>query len=486
MSSSTASAFTFFTVIHDARSTIRYTRTLVWLFMLTFLPFLSLLQSSRMLQEVVVTMNNAEAILDLPTSVTSNNKSLLHRQLWPDDAHDSPDSPQSTSSHLHVVISHCDQPIDWIWRHYLWKQPYASMTILSKCGKPPTMSELPPFANLTATLAGGSDSHDNGNSDFVPLLQVLKLPNVGRCDHSYAFFMAKVTGDHAVDQSTAFSVDFSNGGGRGGGQQGTTFTIPTHEMDHLILFMKDNDNAYRANMDLEVPLHHMIQSITPSSTTAVDTVNTTALHTVNGTATIPSIPTTAFACGTKLRTGFPGFYGKNILKIDDRERASNFANRRALWTFQQGEYSSSAGLLHREDKNGQQFLSKYRPMGMWIRHLEYNLGAFEQGFYQGLVHNSNNSNNYDLVPVCFGGSFITSHRTIEQSPVKNWTAIVHALSRGDNIEEGHYMERLWAQLLTPPMSKDERRQLLDKTSRFFPDGAFAGMLVTLAGDAVRR
>jgi hypothetical protein len=125
-------------------------------------------------------------------------------------------------------------------------------------------------------------------------------------------------------------------------------------------------------------------------------------------------------------------------------------------------------------------------MGMWIRHLEYNLGAFEQGFYQGLVHNSNNSNNYDLVPVCFGGSFITSHRTIEQSPVKNWTAIVHALSRGDNIEEGHYMERLWAQLLTPPMSKDERRQLLDKTSRFFPDGAFAGMLVTLAGDAVRR
>ena len=121
-------------------------------------------------------------------------------------------------------------------------------------------------------------------------------------------------------------------------------------------------------------------------------------------------------------------------------------------------------------------------MGMWIRHLEYDLKALQSGFYQGIVQNATAGTNYDMVPVCYGGSFITSLRTIRQSPVQNWTAIVHALSRGDNIEEGHYMERLWAQLLTPPMSKDQRRSLLDKTSRFFPDGAFAGMIVTLAGD----
>ena len=36
-------------------------------------------------------------------------------------------------------------------------------------------------------------------------------------------------------------------------------------------------------------------------------------------------------------------------------------------------------------------------------------------------------------------------------PRGDWSALSTALLRGDNIEEGHYVERLWAALLSPPV-----------------------------------
>ena len=51
----------------------------------------------------------------------------------------------------------------------------------------------------------------------------------------------------------------------------------------------------------------------------------------------------------------------------------------------------------------------------------------------------------DLVPMCCGGVFATlwGQLSSEDSPVTllGWKVITDALSRGDNIEEGHYMER---------------------------------------------
>ena len=40
-----------------------------------------------------------------------------------------------------------------------------------------------------------------------------------------------------------------------------------------------------------------------------------------------------------------------------------------------------------------------------------------------------------------------------------WRGIRSGLSRGNNIEEGHYAERLWAPLLTPPLEPNESRAL---------------------------
>jgi hypothetical protein len=61
-----------------------------------------------------------------------------------------------------------------------------------------------------------------------------------------------------------------------------------------------------------------------------------------------------------------------------------------------------------------------------------------------------NYNKLDLVPMCFGGRFMTrwGQLSSEDAPIRNWSVITKALSRGDNIEEGHYMERWWADILS--------------------------------------
>lgn len=559
----------FFTgTMHDARTALRYTRTVLWIFGLMFIPLLSLFQNARLLGELVVTLDDyAGDTRDLPTTwATTTTATTNHQLLKPADSSylfdddtslaalrrrrrhltdglplsvSDPATALSSSQHqhhqhstnnnnLHIVISHCDQPIDWIWKHYLWNQPFTSMTILSKCQTPPSMDQLPPAAALPTTLFDNNNTTTNNNNNtnssnnstqtHVPLFQILLLPNVGRCDHSYAYWMSKLlgsgNGNHDddrhddMDDLVPYQLNFTNDVKRIGLVHGRDM-FTTSEDDHddaLILFMKDNDNAYRANMDVEVPLHAMIESLGVSSggrrvddaattiptthnssTTVVVAAATHSIMTNDTTTTTPPLAATTrtpattaatFACGTKLRTGFPGFYRtKDLLKIDERERASNLAQRRALWTFQVGEYSSSAGLLKRSEDHDD-FVSPYRPMGKWIKHLQYDLNAFEDGFYEGTYQ----GNNYDLVPACFGGNFMTTMSNIRNSPVRNWTAIVESLGRGDNIEEGHYMERLWAHLLSPAFTKAERKDILEKTSRYFLDGAFTGMMVTLATD----
>ena len=40
---------------------------------------------------------------------------------------------------------------------------------------------------------------------------------------------------------------------------------------------------------------------------------------------------------------------------------------------------------------------------------------------------------------------------MQRIPRDDWSALSTALLRGDNIEEGHFAERLWAALLSPPV-----------------------------------
>ncbi|KAJ1618848.1 hypothetical protein T492DRAFT_438224 [Pavlovales sp. CCMP2436] len=58
---------------------------------------------------------------------------------------------------------------------------------------------------------------------------------------------------------------------------------------------------------------------------------------------------------------------------------------------------------------------------------------------------------HHFFPVCYGGSFGATRERFRAMPRASWGNLERLLSRADNLEEGHFVERLWAGLLTPPM-----------------------------------
>jgi len=69
-----------------------------------------------------------------------------------------------------------------------------------------------------------------------------------------------------------------------------------------------------------------------------------------------------------------------------------------------------------------------------------------------------------LAPVCYRGHFATTPSRILQHPLNFWVRLRDALSRGDSLEEGHYLERLWAILLSKPSfdSAEQARAYFDQ------------------------
>jgi len=88
-----------------------------------------------------------------------------------------------------------------------------------------------------------------------------------------------------------------------------------------------------------------------------------------------------------------------------------------------------------------------------------------------------------VVPVCYGGTFAASSSNIGAVHKEFWPVLEESLRRGDNIEEGEFVERLWAALLAPlnrtPAGRTYAIQLLNanggELSRSSPE--VKGMLV---------
>ena len=69
----------------------------------------------------------------------------------------------------------------------------------------------------------------------------------------------------------------------------------------------------------------------------------------------------------------------------------------------------------------------------------------------------------EVVPVCYGGAFTVATASLHRAgslTAAFWGAVATRLARGNNIEEGHMMERLWAPLLAAPTSEDAARRVL--------------------------
>ena len=117
---------------------------------------------------------------------------------------------------------------------------------------------------------------------------------------------------------------------------------------------------------------------------------------------------------------------------------SHYHDYQAFSTFSKGFYSRE------EDRDKTlKFKSNFTNLGDFVEKMHLNVSQ-------------------PFTPVCFGGIFAgTISRIKKQRHV--WPRIRKVLERGDNIEEGHFVERLWAGLLTKPLSPHAIHMLRKQT-----------------------
>ena len=135
-----------------------------------------------------------------------------------------------------------------------------------------------------------------------------------------------------------------------------------------------------------------------------------------------------------------------------------------------GEFTmpSDYNTAHEQNIVGQTaaFRSPVQPLRTWLQQS----GVLDPARYGRLSKQS-------LWPVCYGGTFAASRDSIRRTPQDSWHRLSSALSRGDNIEEGHYTERLWAVLLAPPLSRSEGAELRCAAGNVSASLTYRGLLV---------
>eukprot|EP00985_Skeletonema_marinoi_P001451 scaffold581_cov127-Skeletonema_marinoi.AAC.2 len=84
----------------------------------------------------------------------------------------------------------------------------------------------------------------------------------------------------------------------------------------------------------------------------------------------------------------------------------------------------------------------------------------------GEFYNSLNatSSSPQIVQACYGGIFAASTANVFKQDMKVWKALEKSLERGDNIQEGHYTERLWGILLATPLESFQVEALREHSS----------------------
>ena len=112
------------------------------------------------------------------------------------------------------------------------------------------------------------------------------------------------------------------------------------------------------------------------------------------------------------------------------------------------------------------FMAPWRPLRNFAHH-----------FLSPKTHQHLDAAQHPVRRVCCGGSFATFGRNVQRIPLGDWSALSTALQRGDNIEEGHYVERLWAALLSPPVDASTGAAVLGYANgRYVLDGWRRGLI----------
>ena len=249
---------------------------------------------------------------------------------------------------IHIIISHCRKDLHWL-SNYTRGFDVASVHVITKCGVP--VSGVPKHMNATTTIE--------------------VLPNVGRCDHSYAHYITTI-----LDKKMKIKA---NGNGE------------DEEKNSVVLFLKDDMSTENLHQgDQMEKSWNDVESMLQVSFSA------------NG-----------FSCGTV---------------ISKSSRRSAYHKLGRLFKFKMKVYTSNKK-VYADHGDDAPFNSDITDLGSFINIIDP--GPLPE-----------------LVQVCYGGSFAASVSNIRKTKSSTWETAEKILSRGDNIVEGHFMERSWGMLLS--------------------------------------
>lgn len=263
----------------------------------------------------------------------------------------------SSSPKAHVIVSYCKSSLKWI-NSFIKGHNIMSIHIVSKCGEP---------------VVGAPD-----------MATIEILPNVGRCDHTYAYYITNILNKkvHREDEENS-----------------------------IVVFLKDDISSNNFHQSGHWnDFGSMIQLASSD----------------NG-----------FACGI-----VPG-------KVDFGPHSfflSAYHEAKTLFDFSMSEYGRN---LKGYASDGSEFKSIHHTLGSWYASLGID------------------SPHPEVVQVCYGGVFAASVSNIMKRNMGTWRAIEESLSRGNNIQEGHYAERSWASLLSTPLQPFQVEALMDRSDGIY-------------------
>jgi hypothetical protein len=270
---------------------------------------------------------------------------------------------QNSRVNIELVVSHCNLPLNWIFD---WASPFvfSNITIISKCNE--TVLGVPSGSNI------------------------IRLPNVGRCDHSYAHHINRnynrynnEHNEHVHLHSNDDNVD------------------NVDDEDAFVVFLKDSDNSNRNHYTRHRSLNEMIQIS----------------------------KTIGFACHEE-----PSWVWsqQSLLTLHPVCQISAYHN----WTLLQ-DYTQKTYTRLRRDNNSE-FASKNGTT----------LGEYAQNMGIGRPPVDIVPVCYG------GNFMAQRRQLTRKNPRMSWKRIETSLSRANNIAEGHFMERLWATVLGKPLEHD--------------------------------
>lgn len=274
--------------------------------------------------------------------------------LWRGSSYPGMPSEEATlETTIHVVISHCDKPLDWLEGYLQGFTNVVSVHVLSKCGY---------------EVEGAPDN-----------AVIQALPNVGRCDHAYAYYITSVL------PALVASADDDNS---------------------VVVFLKDTFTS-------EI---HQNFGKDRSIITDMHKLETSCFYR-NDLKSLVRVASSSngFSCGLSNAV---------VSTYHDLDTLLHFN----LTHYEKGEDE------YKTNRDGVTFLSEYK-----------NLGEF----YDAV----NIKPSQDLIQVCYGGIFSASTKNILKQDMIVWKKLESLLTRGDNIQEGHYAERSWGLLLASPLEQ---------------------------------